>query len=102
MTLAMNFDVLSDRLAAETAAGHLCTVVPTALPDATAADVRRALLGQRFESIAGVAVLNAARRLAGLIPIEALLAAPEAARLDSLMDPDPPIAAPDVNREFAA
>ena len=35
---------LATRLTAETAAGHLCTLVPTALPDATAGAVRQALL----------------------------------------------------------
>ncbi len=102
MTSAPTFASLSDRLTAETAAGHLCTLVPTALPDATAGAVRQALLGHHFESIAEVAVLDAAGRLEGLVPIEVLLAAPETARLDALMDADPPVAAPGAHPEVAA
>lgn len=102
MTLAPTFDSLSERLAAETAAGHLCTVVPRALPTATVGDVRRALLGQRFESSVELAVVEPDGRLVGLVPIEILLAAPESARVDSLMDRDPPVAAPGAHPEVAA
>lgn len=102
MTVSPTFDSLAERLTAETAAGHLCTLVPMASPTSSAGDVRRSLLGQHFESAADVAVLDEAGRLAGLVALETLLAAPEAARLDTLMDAHPPFTAPGTHRELAA
>lgn len=80
---------------------RLATRVPRAAPDERAGAVREALLGRKFDCSSHVAVCDGGR-LAGLLPIEALLAAPRDAPLSSLMDRDPPVVNPDRDEEAAA
>ncbi len=88
-------------LTLETASEHASTAVPIAAPDDRAGDVRRSLEGRRFESASHVAVCEG-ERLAGLLTIEALLAAPAATPVRELMDPSPPVVAEGVDQEVAA
>jgi magnesium transporter len=80
--------------------------VPTCPPEATAGAIRTLLESRRWASANDVAVCRpdgpAGQRLVGLVPIERVLAAPEDARADALMDPDPPVVAPGVDQERAA
>lgn len=85
----------------ETAAEHLSTRVPTVAPTATAEEVRRSLAGQRFDTVAEIAVCEDGR-LKGLLSIEDLLAAPAGAVVAQLMDSDPPTVTPGVDQEKAA
>lgn len=75
--------------------------VPVARPGETAGDVRRALIGHRFGAITDVAVLEG-DRLRGLIPLTDLLAAAEDAAVETIMDADPPVVAPETPSEAAA
>jgi magnesium transporter len=84
-----------------TAAQHLTANVPRAALNASAGDVRRSLIGQRFDSAAEVVVLDQ-DRLAGLINIEDLLAAEPDVSVKSLMDADPPVVGPHTHQEMAA
>jgi len=84
-----------------TALHHSFAAVPVAGPYDTAADVLDRMREHSFDSAAVVAVL-VGETLAGLVTIERLLAAPGAARMDDLMDPDPPVVHPDTAQERAA
>ena len=75
--------------------------VPTARVDETAGAARVALAGNVYDSADDVAVLDG-DRLAGLVPIEQLLAAPEQTPLAAIMDPDPPVVGPETDQERAA
>jgi magnesium transporter len=85
----------------ETAAEHATSNVPVAAPGDLVADARRALEGKRFESAVSVAVCEDGR-LAGVLRIEDLLAAPADAIVGELMDREPPVVAPGVDQEVAA
>jgi len=85
----------------ESAGGHVVQRVPVVRPDERGEDIRRALLGQRFDSAADVAVCEG-ERLVGLIRIEDALAAAEGALAREIMDADPPVVAPGTDRERAA
>jgi CBS domain-containing protein len=63
----------------ETAVEHVATHVPLATPEQRVDEVRRALEGQRFETLAAVAVVYH-ERLVGLIRLEDLMAAPDTHR----------------------
>jgi magnesium transporter len=84
-----------------TAADHVTSRVPVAGPAETAADVRSALVGRDYESVDDVAVLDGGA-LAGIVPVERVLAAPGGAHMADLMDRDPPVVAPGVDQEVAA
>jgi magnesium transporter len=91
----------SPHIAFETAREHLTARVPVAAPSARAGAVRLALAGQRFDTVAEVVVCDG-EHLAGLVNIEDLIAAPEDARIATLMDPAPPVVAPGEDQEVAA
>jgi magnesium transporter len=59
------------------------------------------LHGRRYASLAAVAVVDG-DRLAGVIRMEDLMSAPADTRVESIMDPAPPIVAPAVDQEAAA
>ena len=59
------------------------------------------MLGTSFASVADLAVLEG-RTLVGIVPLEVLMAAPAGARVGTLMDPDPPVVAPDEDWESVA
>jgi len=80
---------------------YLCTRVPIASPTALAGDIRRALVGQDWEVTADVAICDGGR-LVGLLEMEKLLSAPEDQSASALMDSDPPVVAPGLDREKAA
>ena len=80
---------------------HATDRVPTARAEQNVDEVRSSLVGQSFDSASDVAVLDG-DELIGLLPMERLLAAEGDARVPDLMDADPPIAAPDTNREAVA
>ena len=83
------------------AAGLATRRVPTARAAETAGAARAALVGNVYDSADDVAVLDG-DRLAGLVPIEQLLAAPEDRPLGAIMDPDPPVVGPETDQERAA
>jgi magnesium transporter len=70
------------------AAEHATDRVPVSQADERVGAVRARLAGERFECAEDIAVL-AADSLAGLVSIEALLAADAKASMDSVMDPEP-------------
>jgi len=77
------------------AAEHAARRVPVALPAQSSGGVRAVLAGRAFDSADDVAVLEG-RMLAGVLPIERLLAADTGARVADVMDSDPPVVAPEV------
>jgi len=85
----------------ETVEEHLCRNVPLAAPASTVGQIRRSLIGQRYDCATDV-VLCENRRPVGLLSIEALLAAPEEAAARDVMDPDPPVVNPGADQEVAA
>jgi magnesium transporter len=80
---------------------HVVTEVPVAAPEDTVADIRRALAGKSFASIAAVAVCRDGR-LDGLIRLEDLFGAEDAVRAGEVMDPEPPAVALGDDQEVAA
>jgi len=82
-------------------AAHLTGRVPVAAPSALAGHLRQALAGQRYDTSNTVAVLDG-DRLAGLLRLEDLLAAPDDATAAQLMDPDPVTVLPGADQEAAA
>lgn len=90
-----------DELAPEVAGRLATTSVPRVDARDTAADARTSLVGQRYESAAHLVVCDE-ERVAGLVSIEAVLAAPAATAISDLMDPDPPSVTPGVDQEVAA
>lgn len=93
--------VANGRVTFETAAEHACALVPKASPGDRADDVRRALVGQRFESATHV-VVTEEDKFVGILRIEDLLAAPPDAAIGDVMDRDPPTVGPGVDQEVAA
>ena len=85
----------------EVAVEHASLRVPTATRRQTAEEVRRSLVGGDFSSADDVAVLDEGT-LAGMLPIERLLAAPAKATMEELMDADPPVVDPGCNQEEVA
>jgi len=75
--------------------------VPTGTVEMSVGDIRSALQATPPQRAPAVALL-ADGRLAGLVAIEAILAAPDEVRAATLMDPDPPRALPDTDPEVAA
>jgi magnesium transporter len=85
-----------------TAAAHLTSRVPRGAAADRVEAVRAALVGVGYDSVAAVAVCDEEERLVGLATLERVLAAPAAAVLADVMDPDPPIVGPGVVEERAA
>ena len=83
------------------ARGHATLRVPTASPEQRAGDVRAGLVGSSFDCADDVAILQDGR-LAGLLPLEGLLAAAAGDRVSDLMDPDPPVVSAGVDQERVA
>ena len=80
---------------------HATKRVPSARASQTAGEVRRALVGRHFDSAGDIAVLDGTG-LAGLLPLEDLLAAGEAVHIGDLMDARPPVMAPGADQEAVA
>jgi magnesium transporter len=83
------------------AARHATERVPIGRPRDTAGEAREGLNGREFVSVDLVVVLDG-ERLAGVIPIERLLAAPKRTRLEDIMDSAPEKAAPSTKAEHVA
>jgi magnesium transporter len=84
-----------------TAAAHATARVPVAQPGQRVSEVRAALTGRAYDCADDIAVLDG-RALAGVLPIERLLAASADARVADVMDADPPVVAPGTDQELAA
>jgi magnesium transporter len=93
--------IANGRVTFETAAEHASTQVPVVTPARRAEEVRRHLLGQRYESASLIIVCDAQKFL-GVVRIEDLLSASADATLSDLMDRDAPVVAPGVDQEVAA
>jgi magnesium transporter len=85
----------------ETAGSHASRNVPTCAPGTRAGAARQAFAHRRFESAASIAICDG-DTLVGVVTLEELLAAPDDQPLSELMDADPPVVAPGVDREVAA
>jgi magnesium transporter len=85
----------------DTAANLATDRVPTAAPDDAADDVRAAVAGRAHDEAGAVAVVDGGV-LAGLVPLERLLAAAPATPVGELMDADPPVVAADADPRRAA
>jgi magnesium transporter len=83
-------------------AAHATLRVPIAGPGDEAGAVRAGLVGGRFDFAGDVVVLDDGGGLAGLVPIERLLAAPASEPLREIMDPEPPAVVPETAQELAA
>ena len=80
---------------------HATTSVPTAQTDQTVEEIREKLTSGAFDYVGEVAVL-AGTRLAGLVPIERLLAAGEGTCVAALMNASPPVVTPTADQEAVA
>lgn len=85
----------------ETAAELASSEIPIAAASQSAATLREALAGRRYESASHIVVCED-RRFLGLVRIEDLLAAPGDVALAELMDAEAPVVAPGVDQEVAA
>jgi magnesium transporter len=85
----------------ETAMEHACRDVPVVEPGQTAAQIREALRGKRYESATHVIVCREGI-FAGVMRIEDVLAADDSTTAEELMDTDAPRVAPGVDQEVAA
>jgi magnesium transporter len=69
----------------ESASFHVARNVPTFAPESTAAEVRAALAGRQFDCFDLIVILDAERRVLGVLPIARLLALEPTVRLDEAM-----------------
>lgn len=83
------------------AAEHATARVPVARPAQTVGELRYEITGRSFDCAEDVAVLEGGA-LVGVIPVEALLAADRDARVEDVMDADPPSVAPGDDQERVA
>lgn len=90
-----------DDLSLETAAELVTRRVPVASPSDTVAELRSSLAGERFDCASHVAVCTDGT-FVGVLRIEELLAAPPDVSIGDVMDWEPPVVAPHVDREVAA
>jgi magnesium transporter len=84
----------------ETAAQHASTNVPIITSTQRVRDALGALTGRRYESASHLVVCDE-DRFAGIMTIEALLAAPAESTVDAVMDRDAPTVRPRVDQEIA-
>ena len=80
---------------------HATTKVPIAQLDQTVEEIRTELATGRFDFVGEVVVL-AGNSLAGLVPIERLLAAEDGTRVADLMNASPPIVTPTTDQQAVA
>jgi magnesium transporter len=84
-----------------TALWHAETQVPTAAAEDLVSVTLDGMRGRAFDCAAAVAVLDG-DLLVGVATIERILAAQAGARFSDIMDPAPPVVAPDTDQEHAA
>jgi magnesium transporter len=80
---------------------HATVKVPVADPWQRAGALREGLIGEQFESVSSVAVVER-QRLVGLLPMERLLSAEPDIPVSAIMDTDPPMVGPETDQEVAA
>ncbi|MBI3970710.1 MAG: magnesium transporter [Chloroflexi bacterium] len=85
----------------ETAGEHATTNVPIVSPEATAGEIRRMVHQSKYDTVAEIVVCDDGK-LAGLINVEDVLTAPEAALARELMDASPPAVHHGMDQEEAA
>jgi magnesium transporter len=83
------------------AADHATQSIPIAHPSDVVGEVRAALTGRDFDSVNDVAVLDG-EALAGVVPVEQLLAAEGDLRIADIMDSDPPVVMSGADQELVA
>jgi magnesium transporter len=96
-----NQPLISENRTFETAEEHALRRVPTASHSSSVGEIRRHLAENTYDSLTHVAILQGAE-LVGVLAIEDLFSAPEEAVVSEIMDPDPPVVAPDADQEVAA
>jgi magnesium transporter len=102
LSLTMSRDHFpSERLTFETAAEHVCTRVPVALPSSSVTEIRSFLEGKRYDCATHIAICDDGK-LAGILRIEDLLSAAGETTAAVLMDANPPVVMPGVDQEIAA
>ncbi|KUI33920.1 magnesium transporter MgtE [Mycobacterium sp. IS-1496] len=80
---------------------HASLRIPVAAPEAPVGETLSAMRGRHFDSAVAVAVMDG-DRLAGIVTIERMFGAADGALLRDVMDPEPPVVAPDTDQEHAA
>lgn len=85
----------------EVALEHATLSVPIARPQDTIGALRQSLIGRRYDTVSHVAVCEG-ERFVGLLRVEELIEANAQQSVASVMDPDPPTAAPGLDQEIAA
>jgi magnesium transporter len=100
-TMTANAAGQNDHLSFETAAQHATRDVPLASPDQPIGNVRLMLVGRRYESASHIVVCEG-DRFRGVMTVEDVLAAPDDATVESVMDPRAPVVAPGTDQEVAA
>jgi magnesium transporter len=75
--------------------------VPVAGPDETAAGVWQRLRGSRLDSADDLVVVSEGK-IAGMVRLEDLIAAEDDTPMSEIMDPEPPVVRPGMNRFHAA
>lgn len=90
---------LNERL--EVAAEHATLRVPLAGPLERAGDVRNLLVGETYDCVDDIAVLDGPG-LVGIVPIERLPAAYPDALIEDVMEQNPPVVAPGADQEHVA
>jgi magnesium transporter len=88
--------------AAESAGWHLAREVPAFVPGTTAGAARAAIAGRRFDCVDLVLVVDASRRMLGVLTIGELLALEPAATLDEAMLREFPAVRGHVDQEHVA
>jgi magnesium transporter len=86
----------------QTAGQHLVRRVPTAAPTDQAGPARERLLGRQFDCVDALYLVGENHRLVGLVPLAALLGAPQDARLSAIATEPAPGVLPDTDQEHAA
>jgi magnesium transporter len=86
----------------ETAAHHLVDRVPIAHGTESANSILDRLLGNAFDSLESVYIVDKNSHLCGLVPLTDLLSMPREQRLGEVMTTEPPIVYPDDDQEEVA
>jgi magnesium transporter len=88
--------------ASQTAGHHLVRRVPTAAPTDRAGPTRERLLGRTFDCTDAVYLVGEDHQLVGLVPLPALLGAPQETKLHEIATVPAPAVLPETDQEHAA
>lgn len=86
----------------ETASRHLTASVPVAKPEGTVGEARAGLAGRQFDCAEALYLVDPDGRLAGVVPLPELLAAPGDRPLAEIADPEVAASHPDDDQEMVA